>query len=551
MAVVVAVVMKPTLRRETTAICGDSSRAAPRILRVPMANQTTHHASRLLPPSQETMAARDTDWRAGAVVYQVFVDRFAPAADLDAKRALYPAPKTLKAWHETPRQGHFVEEAGVWSHEIEFWGGDLAGVRARLGHLEALHADVLYLNPIHAAYTNHKYDAADYLAVSPEYGTRADLRALVDDAHARGLKVVLDGVFNHVGRRHPYFEAAQRDAHSPYRTWFFIGSEWPHGYRGWADVPNLPDLHVERDEVREHLWLGKDSVVKSYLRDGVDGWRLDVASDLGPHFLRELTDSAHAERPGSLVVGEIWNAPAGWDRALDGILNMHARRAVLDFVSGRADGATTAARFAEMVADAGIEAILRCWTTLENHDTERLAGAVPDEARRRVAHLLQATLPGSPNLYFGQEVGAPGGADPENRAPMRWDLVRDDHPEWRFVRGLYEARRGLRALAKGDCLFLGTRRLLAFLRTTDRVLETCLVVANMEDVEVEETFSVRDGRLMAGTDFRDALEFGRHDAIGAHVHMGFTTVKLPPRTAVLMRVVPPRAGQHSPYKRMG
>ncbi|MFZ9881746.1 MAG: alpha-amylase family glycosyl hydrolase, partial [Phycisphaerales bacterium] len=151
------------------------------------------------PNLADRFEARDLDWRAGAVVYQVFVDRFAPSADLAGKRALYPAPKRLRDWHETPAKGHFVPEAGVWSHEIDFWGGDLASVRARLGHLEAISADVLYLNPIHAAYTNHKYDSADYLEVSPEYGSRADLRMLVGDAHARGLKVVLDGVFNHVG----------------------------------------------------------------------------------------------------------------------------------------------------------------------------------------------------------------------------------------------------------------------------------------------------------------------------------------------------------------
>lgn len=504
----------------------------------------------ILSDVSDRFEARDADWRAGAVVYQVFVDRFAPSADLEAKRALYPEPKRLRAWDETPAKGHFVESAGVWSHEIDFWGGDLDGVRANLAHLEAVSADVLYLNPIHLAYTNHKYDAADYLEVSPEYGSRAELRMLVGDAHARGIRVVLDGVFNHVGRRHRYFVEAMRDPSSPFRSWFFIGSEYPNGYRGWADVANLPDLHVERDEVRAHLWTEADSVVRAYLRDGVDGWRLDVASDLGPQFLRELTHAAHAEKPGSLVVGEIWNAPAGWEGALDGILNMHARMAILEYCRGRADGPTSARRLHDMVEDAGVEFVLRCWTTLENHDTDRLAGLVPDLAARRVAHGLQAALPGSPNLYYGQEIGTPGAADPYNRAPMRWELVHDGNPEWSYVRRLYATRRRLRALAKGDVVFLATRRLLAFLRTTDRTLETCLVVANMEDVEVEETVSVRDGRLMAGTDFRDALHFESPDAMQVNVQMGFATLRMPPKSLRVLRVVPPRPGQHSPYKRM-
>ena len=500
---------------------------------------------------RERIEAREADWRAGAVVYQVFVDRFAPSADLDAKRGLYPSPKTLRGWHETPEKGHFVEGAGVWSHEIDFWGGDLASVRGRLGHLNEIGVDVLYLNPVHLAYTNHKYDAADYLEVSPEYGTRADLRLLIGDAHARGLKVMLDGVFNHVGRRHHAFQAALASEHSPYRSWFFIGSQYPNGYRGWADVANLPDLHVERDEVREHLWNGSESAVRSYLRDGIDGWRLDVASDLGPHFLRELTQAAHHERPGSWVVGEIWNTPAGWDRALDGILNMNARMTIIDYCRANADGATTASRLHDMIEDAGIEFILRCWTTLENHDTDRLAHLVPDESARRVAHTLQATLPGSPNLYYGQELGMSAAADPYNRAPMRWDLVHDGHPEWVFMRSLYSARRELRALAKGDIVFLRGRKLLSFLRTTDHVFDTVLVACNMEDHEVEETISVRDGRIMAGTNFKDALAFDRPDAMQAHVHMGFVTLKLPPRSARVFRMTMPPAGQHSPYKRMG
>ena len=499
---------------------------------------------------RDRIAARDADWRAGAVVYQVFVDRFAPAENFHAKTSLYPAPKKMRHWHETPTKGHFVESAGVWSHEIDFWGGDLQSVRGKLGHLEAIRADVLYLNPIHLAYTNHKYDSADYLEISPEYGTRSDLRMLVGDAHAHGMKVVLDGVFNHVGKRHRFFEEAMRDPHSPYRSWFFIGSEYPNGYRGWADVANLPDLHVERDEVRDHLWRAHDSAVRSYLRDGVDGWRLDVASDLGPHFLRELTEAAHAEKQGSLVVGEIWNAPAGWDRALDGILNMNMRMALLDYCSGRVDAHATSHRLKDMVDDAGIEFILRCWSTLENHDTPRLARLVPDLAARRIAHTLQAALPGSPNLYYGQELGADGDADPENRAPMRWDLVRDDHEEWAYMRRLYTTRRSLRALAKGDVLFLSSRKLVAFLRTTDRTLETVLVLANMEDSAVTETLSVRDGRIMAGTDFRDALDYDRHDAMQVNVQMGFTTVTMPPKSVRILKVVPPRAGQHSPYKRM-
>jgi cyclomaltodextrinase / maltogenic alpha-amylase / neopullulanase len=133
-------------------------------------------------------------------VYQVLVDRFAPSANLDAKRSLYPAPKVLRTWSEVPKKGTYREDVRVWSHEIDFWGGDLQSTRSKLDYVQGLGADVLYLNPINLAYTNHKYDALDYQKVSPEFGSRDDMKALAVDVHKRGMKLVLDGVFNHMGR---------------------------------------------------------------------------------------------------------------------------------------------------------------------------------------------------------------------------------------------------------------------------------------------------------------------------------------------------------------
>ena len=252
---------------------------------------------------------READWRNGAVVYQVLVDRFAPPADLEAKRALYPAPKRLRGWDELPRRGHYLESHKLWSHEIEFWGGDMASTRAKLDHIQQLGADVLYLNPIHLGFTNHKYDSLDYQAVSPEFGTRDDVKALAAELHRRKMKLVLDGVLNHMGRNSPKFRDAEADPTSPYRDWFFFGPQYPGGARSWWLAENLPELNLENSDVRDHVYAKRDSVVRSYLRDGVDGWRLDVAVDIGFDFLDQLTRAAHAEKAGSLVVGEIASIP--------------------------------------------------------------------------------------------------------------------------------------------------------------------------------------------------------------------------------------------------
>jgi glycosidase len=490
--------------------------------------------------------ARAQDWRNGALVYQVIVDRFAPAADLDAKRSLYPAPKRLRSWDETPTRGTYLPEVEVWSHEIDFWGGDLASLAARLDYVADLGVDVLYLNPIHLAYTNHKYDAQDYFAVSPEYGTRADVTALATAVHDRGMRLVLDGVLNHMGRTSPWFREALEDETSPWRGWYFIGGEWPLGYRAWVNVPNLPEVRLENPAVRARLWGDADSVVQGYLREGVDGWRLDVAFDIGFEYLHELTRAAQTARPGSVVIGELWNYPEQWFPSVDGVMNMTLRQLILQVVQDELSGALFGRHVERMVEDAGIEPLLKSWVVLDNHDTPRLATSVPDTARRRMAQVLQFTLPGSPCIYYGVELGMTGGDDPEQRGPMRWDLVADDNPELGWMRGLIALRRESPALRHGDFRLLDSERALAFLRVTDRAAETVLVVANASSEPVREVLLVRDSKMMSYTMFDDALSDRE-----AMVVSGTMTLEVPAGTVMVLR---PRVDQqtieYTPYKRV-
>ena len=224
--------------------------------------------------------ARERDWRNGAVSYQVLVDRFAPSDHLDAKRALYPPPKVLRRWDELPLAGPYLPDAKVTSHEIDFWGGDLQSLAGRLDYVQQMGVNVLYLNPIALAWTNHKYDTLDYKQVSPEFGTRDDVRQLAANLHRRGMKLVLDGVFNHMGRNAPIFQQALADPSSRWRDWFVFGPQFPGGARGWANVQNLPELNLENPQVRAYLWGDPDSVVRGWLRDGVDGWRLAAGRGL-------------------------------------------------------------------------------------------------------------------------------------------------------------------------------------------------------------------------------------------------------------------------------
>ena len=499
---------------------------------------------------ESRFVAREQDWRNGAIVYQVLVDRFAPPANLEAKRSLYPPPKVLRAWSEEPRAGHFVESAKVWSHEIDFWGGDLQSLRKRLDHVQSMGADVLYLNPIHLGYTNHKYDSLDFQTLSPEFGTREDLKALARDLRARKMKLVLDGVFNHMGRNAPRFVQGQTTPPGQgFHDWFVFGPQYPGGARTWKGVLNLPELNLENLAVRDHLWRHKDSVVRSYLRDGADGWRLDTAYELGPAFLAELTRYAHMEKPGSLVVGEVVNYPAGWMPALDAVMNFHWRTLLLGLVRAEISPVAAALMIERTIADTGIEPLLKSWILLDNHDVRRLHTEVPDPALRRMAQVLQFTLPGSPNLYYGSEVGMTGGDDPAQRGPMRWDWVKDDHPELQWTRQLVNLRKQHRALRVGDFRSLTTQQLLAFERYTDQSADAVLVLVNPSAQAVTETVQWRHGAMQDTTPLRDVLA-APQGSQPLHVSAGFVRVALPPKS---FRVLAPNTSAqdgYSVYKRM-
>jgi glycosidase len=505
-----------------------------------------NYANRFDKPLAGVCEKREADWRNGAVVYQVFVDRFAPAANLDAKRPLYPAPKKLRAWAEEAKKGNYLEAEKVWSHEIDFWGGDLASTIGKLDYVQGLGADVLYLNPIVLAYTNHKYDALDYLQVSPEYGTREDVKKLAAETRKRGMRLVLDGVFNHMGRNSPRFKDAEANPKSRYRHWFVFGSQYKGGARTWWNAQNLPELNLEHKAVSDYLWAAKDSVVRSYLRDGVDGWRLDVAFDIGFNPLEALTKAAHAERKGSLVVGEIPNYPREWFPSVDGVMHFGLRKMMIALANRELDAPAFQRMAARLIADADYEHLLKSWVYLDNHDTIRLATAVPDARARKLAQVLQFTLPGSVNLYYGTEVAMEGGDDPEMRSPMRWDRVEAGHPDLAWTRQLIAVRKAHRALRVGDFRTAeASGDVIAFERYTDRAGDTVLVLLNPATTETRTQVLVANSKLMDGDNLIDQLGGGTYKLQGSMVE---TT--LPPQTALILkpRLVTPDG--YSNYKRV-
>jgi len=489
---------------------------------------------------------REQDWRNGALIYQVFVDRFAEPQNLEAKRSLYASPRRLKAWSEPPTRGVFLPEFNVWSHEIDFWGGDLRSLRSRLDYLVDLEMDVLYLNPIHAAFTNHKYDASNFMEISPEYGTWLDLQDLIDTVHRRGMRLVLDGVFNHVGLESDLFKEAAANSSSPYRDWFYFSDQYSRGVRLWANAPNHPELNFENPAVCDYIYAAPDSVVRAYLRAGIDGWRLDTAFELGYGVLSELTQSAHLEKPGSLVVGEIWNYPQHWIPPMDAVMNFPLREILLKCANGQLPSGQANEMIDTMIQDTGIEPMLKSWILLDNHDTARVTDTIPDPNSRKLAQVLQFSLPGSPNLWSGSELGMAGDGDPENRAPMRWDLANDNNEVYTWTKHLIRLRKANRALKIGDYRKLISSQLIAFERYTDRVDDTVVVIANFSAEPVEELLMIPDSRLMNNTTFIDLLGSGTEFTLWSAI----LSVHLPARSALVLKPVTEPVDGYTPYKRI-
>jgi neopullulanase len=409
-------------------------------------------------------------WAAETVFYQIFPDRF-------ARSGRVPAPGLFEDWAAPPTQAGFK-------------GGDLYGVVDRLDDLADLGVTGLYLNPVFTAASNHRYNASDYLEVDPLLGGDDALRGLLDAAHERGIRVLLDGVFNHSGRGFfPFQHVIEAGARSPYRDWFYLdpdvldghrgidpyptgdpeGHHLRAGYRSWWNIPSLPKLRVQHPPLREFLF----QVAEHWLRFGIDGWRLDVPADVeDPTFWPEFRRRVRAVKPDAYLVGEIWSESPEWllgDR-FDALMNYPLGLAILGFASAgqlnqeAIDGQADYRRFLKALDGAGFAARLSHlfalhdpvttsvqYNLIGSHDSPRartcLAG---DAAALRLATLLQMVLPGTPAIYYGDELGMEGGPDPDCRRGYPAVADEDGLATRALVRAAVHARRDHVALRRGS-----------------------------------------------------------------------------------------------------
>ncbi len=425
------------------------------------------------------------DWVRDAVFYQIFPDRFARSDRLDP-------PGPFETWDAPPTLSGFK-------------GGDLYGVTASLDMLSDLGVNALYLNPVFASASNHRYHTYDYLRVDPLLGGDAALRELLDEAHRRGMRVILDGVFNHASRGFwPFNHVLECGAASPYIDWFYLDREalaagrplraypteatseetdlsaWAEehyqgvrsletlGYRAWWDLPALPKLNTGNAAVREYLF----GVAEHWLRFGIDGWRLDVPEEIDGGFWREFRRRVKAVNPDAYIVGEIWSDDPQWLQGdqFDAYMNYALGEAILSFCGARhldmdlvsrhyeysagirpEDGPAFARRLTRALTAHDPAVVAVQLNLLGSHDTPRVRTLLSgDTGAVRLAVLAQMTLPGAPCIYYGDEIGLEGGLEPACRgafptAPDRMNVALRD-----FVRGAARLRRDVPALRRGD-----------------------------------------------------------------------------------------------------
>lgn len=440
-------------------------------------------------------AAYDTPaWMRDGVMYQIMVDRFCRGEGTDALMHAKDGQNIIlhEDWNEMPFL-NIAENGDNFAND--FFGGNLEGVRQKLPYLKQLGVSVLYFNPIFCARTNHKYDTSDYRRVDPMFGDEQALARLCKEAEALGMRVMLDGVFSHVGddslyfnRRGTYGEhvGAYRDPDSPYYKWFTF-RHWPDDYECWWGFKTLPNVNEMDEDYRRFILEDDDSVVRHWVRKGTSGWRLDVADELPMPFLRELRRQVKDVSGDAAVLGEVWEDAShkvayGQMRSyvlgdtLDSVMNYPLRDALIAFLMAQKDAAAVAKELSSLAQNYPKPFLYALMNLMGSHDRPRilnvLAGNDGSDIPRsqRAGHRLSQeermigalreqlmlrfvfSVPGMPCIYYGDEAGVEGCADPFCRRTYPWG--REDQDMLARYKAMAAMRNGHPVLKTGECAYI-------------------------------------------------------------------------------------------------
>jgi glycosidase len=395
-------------------------------------------------------ASSPPDWIRGAVIYQIFPDRFAngdPSNDRGGGD-VYGHEPVYMAWGQRPEHP---------PRGRDFFGGDLRGVIQKLGYLEELGINVIYFTPIFASPTNHRYDALDYMQIDPRLGTEQDFKELVDEAGRRGIRIILDGVFNHCSSESVYFRSARQSRQSPYYRWFdFV--QWPNRWVGWLGtrsrltslgVHTMPEF-VECPEVEE-FFFGEGGVALHWLSYGIGGWRTDVTPWNSVEFWRRMRKAVRRAYPHAYLVAEDWGNATEWflGDTYDATMNYRFGYSVLGYAGGRLTPAELDDRLETLRRDTPEPNFHVQMNLIGSHDTPRaLTRLGGSRERLMLAAALQMAYPGVPMVYYGDEAGVEGEYAEDSRRPYPWGS--EDQELLAFYKRAIRARRASPALSVGE-----------------------------------------------------------------------------------------------------
>lgn len=371
-----------------------------------------------------------SDWVRTASCYQIFPERFAIGSE--------------------PKDMSYVNTAwGVKPTPKSYYGGDLNGIREHLDYLVELGVNVLYMTPVFCSPTNHKYEITDYENVDHAFGGNGALKALIDKAHANGMKVILDGVFNHISCRHPFFLDAQKNGKkSPYYNWFFWKEDG--SYATFANVKTMPKLNTANMELIRYF----SDVAVMWMRDyGADGWRLDVSDEMSHRFLRHFREAVVAQNPETIIIGEDWHRAVRYLNGdeYDGIMNYGLTKACLDLLAFETINAKMFRdRLVRLYHTFSLAANEKMLNLLGSHDTDRFLTRVHGDNRRyRTAAAIMFFYPGISCVYYGDEIGMEGGYDPDCRRTFDWNDKNWDVQTRELIRRLMALKKQP-ALSRGE-----------------------------------------------------------------------------------------------------